>query len=132
MNRIVGFGVAWLALVLAGCGEQAAGDRGQGPDASGGDAVTVVGQVVVTLHVKGGEEKDLEYLRSQLEGFGDSQAARKDADAWRVYVLMKPGVSSQFGIEQRNMLEAYVRPPLEFLMSSWGYNENDWFALVGE
>ncbi len=87
-------------------------------------------QLVVTLHVKGGEEKDLEYLRKQAGDFTNSQEARKNIETWTVYVLMKPGVPEEFAVEQRNMLEAYVRPPLEFLMSSWSRNEKDWFGLL--
>jgi len=119
-----------LTLVLCGCG---AGD--ETPETGGTDPApeTIPGiekQLVVTLHVKGGEVTDLEYLRKQAGDFTNSQAARKNTETWTVYVLLKPGVPEEFAVGQRNMLEAYVRPPLEFLMSSWSRNEKDWFGLL--
>ena len=123
--------VVFLSLALGGCGEDHAG-KAVDEVAPAQAAVEKEAQLVVTLHVRGGEVSDLEYLRKQAGDFGNSQEARKNTDTWAVYVLMKPGVPEEFAVEQRNMLEAYVRPPLEFLMSSWSRNENDWFRLLPE
>lgn len=140
----------WLILAAllwaAACSDEGAGDGGSpslvvSAGAQPGNA-TAAGentdpeshpesQFVITLHVKGGDEAKLNYLRSQVRDFGTCAEAKMDTSTWTVYALMKPGVPRKFAEEERVMLEAYVRPPQELLMSSWAYNEGDWFALIG-
>lgn len=121
-----------LIAGVAGC----SGGEGEGGESNGdaptGDTDRIESQLVITLHVKGGDVDKLKYLRSQVAGFGTCAEAKMDTDTWTVYALMKPGVPREFGVEERKMLEAYIRPPLELLMSSWSYNEGNWFALIGQ
>ncbi|NRA95851.1 MAG: hypothetical protein HRU14_06530 [Planctomycetes bacterium] len=136
----------WLILAAllwaAACSDEGAGDGGSpsstlrsggqpGNGTAAGENTASESQFVITLHVKGGDEAKLNYLRSQVRDFGTCAEAKMDTNTWMVYALMKPGVPRKFAEEERVMLEAYVRPPQELLMSSWAYNEGDWFALIG-
>ena len=122
-----------VLLGLVACADEGAvGDGGSAGTVNSASGDRVAAQIVITLHVQGGGEGELAYARSQVAGFGTCADAKVDFETWKIYALMMPGVGKQYAVEERNMLEAYVRPPLELQMSSWSYNEGDWFSLIGK
>lgn len=118
-----------VAGLLTGCPDSSGDHDGDG---SGGaaSAASRHERIVVTVHFRGGNEQQIRALETNIETFGTVVDAKVDPVTRRAWVLMKDGVTRSWAEVEREMLKAKFRPPIEYVASTWAYNEGDWFGQI--
>ena len=123
-------GLLTLILLLGACPN----DDSEG---AGGDAAVEstapsapTDAIGITIHFRGGNEKEVLQILTRLKEFRTCAAAKIDPVTQRAWALMKDGVDRHWAENEREMLRRTVPAPMTFVLSTWAYNEGDWFSQI--
>ena len=120
-----------MLCVAAGCGDEPSSSSAENDvGAQGRSSASREDSIVVTLHFSGGDARRIRQLKVALEEFGTVREAKVEPVTRRAWCLMKPGVGEEWAEREREMLRGQFFEPLEYRMSTWAWNEGDWFGQI--